>query len=105
MKDLNIGDSLWYVPADSRHSNPQGTYKKVTKVGRKYFYVDGMKCEFWENDTYAIAHVCEYPYGSLYIDKQSHLESIMWLDFIHNIPSHFSREQKNLILKIVKGCY
>ena len=39
MKDLKVGDQVWYVPSDKRHPNPNGACLTVTKKGNKYIYV------------------------------------------------------------------
>lgn len=103
MKELKVGDMVWYVPSDKRHSNPNGCYKPVTKVGKRYVYVDGMKCEGWKIDNYAVGNICEYPYGSVYLTEQDYIESSDWKTFTYNIPTNLTREQKAQILAIVKG--
>ena len=103
MKDLKVGDKVWYVPSDKRHRNPNGEYLPVTKVGKKYVYVNEMKCEAWENNSFAIGKVSEYPYGSIYLNEKDYLESNEWNSFTYNIPTNLTREQKTKILSIAKG--
>ena len=102
-KDLNVGDKLWYVPADSRHSSTNGRSVEVTKTGRKYIYIEDMKSEQWEHNGYTIAQVVEWPYGIFYSSEEDYKSFSEWTNFERNI-SHLklNRNQKDLILKIVK---
>lgn len=103
-KDLKIGDEVWYVPADYRHLYSKGKYLEVTKVGRKYIYVDGMKAESWTHNSYSVAHVVEYPYGSIYKTQEDYLDFEKWRILTRDIHVlKLSREQKQLIIQIVEG--
>lgn len=103
MKILKVGEKVWYVPSDKRHSDPNGTYLEVTKVGKKFTYVNGMKCEGWTYNGYNIGKVEEYPYGSIYATEQDYLDHMKWNKFTYNIPSNLTKEQKQQILMIVNG--
>ena len=99
---LKVGDKLWYVPADSRHSCPDGRLVSVDKMGRKFIYIDGMKSEYWNNNGYSIAQVVEWPYGTFYKSEDDYLAFKRWSTFQRDIRLlKLSQEQKNLILEIV----
>lgn len=105
---MKVGDQVWYVPSDSRHRNPNGSLATITKIGRKYFYVNNgdyhdMKCIAWNYNGYAIGKVEEYPYGTIYATEQDYLDFCVWRQFELNIPSNLTREQKEKIIAIVKG--
>ena len=101
-KDLNVGDKLWYVPANRRHSFPNGCSVEVTKIGRKYIYIENMKSQQWEHDGYAIAQVVEWPYGTFYKSKDDYISLKKWSTFQRDIRLlKLSQEQKKLILEIV----
>lgn len=103
-KDLQIGDEVWYVPADSRHSNSKGIYLEVTKIGRKYIYVGDMKVESWNHNGYSIASVVDYPYGSIYKTQEDYLDFSKWSILERDISRlNLSREQKQRIIQIVVG--
>lgn len=100
--DLKVGDMLWYVPADSRHSCPDGRLVSVSKKGRKFIYIDGMKSEYWNNNGYSIAQVTEWPFGTFYKSEDDYLAFKKWSTFERDIRLlKLSQEQKNLILEIV----
>lgn len=103
MKGLKTGDLVWYVPSDKRHDNPNGSYLEVTKVGKKYTYINGMKCEDYPYNGYAVGSVSEYPYGHIYLTEQDYLDHMSWNYFTYNIPTNLTKEQKQKILSIVKG--
>ena len=103
MKDLKVGEMVLYVPSDTRHCNLNGKYLPITKVGKKYVYVNDMKCEKWNHNSFAIGILSEYPYGTIYQNEKDYLDSKEWNRFTCNIPTHLTREQKMKILSIVKG--
>ena len=100
MKGLKVGQDVWYVPSDRRHQNPNGSLRKVTKIGKKYFYLDDLKCECWDNG-YSIGNVCEYPHGSIYLTEQDYIDNIVWKNFTYNIPTDLTKDQKKRILEII----
>lgn len=104
---MKVGDKVWYVPSDKRHDSPNGKIATVTKIGRKYFYINtggyhDMKCGEWDNNGYAIGKVEEYPYGSIYATEQDYLDKHEW-DMIEFRHIKLTREQKQKIVAIVKG--
>lgn len=102
LKDFNVGDKLFYIPNDRRHANPNGVYLEVTKVGRKFTYVDDMKVTAWDYNGYAIGNTNEWPHGTFYETEQDYLDMKEWNNFILNVPK-LSRKQKTEILNIVNG--
>lgn len=104
---MKVGDQVWYVPSDPRHANPNGSIAEITKIGRKYFYINNggyhdMKCVCWDSNGYAIGKVDEWPYGSIYPTEQEYLNFVEWRKFELNIPSNLTREQKERIMEIVR---
>lgn len=100
--DLKVGDTLWYVPVDSRFPDPDGRLVKVDKVGRKFIYMDGMKSEYWNNNGYSVAQVIEWPFGTFYKSEDDYLAFKRWSTFQRDVRLlKLSQEQKNLILEIV----
>ena len=99
--DLKVGDDVWYVPSDKRHSNPNGCFVKITKVGRKYVYIGEMKMEYWELDGFSIGNIVDFPYGTVYKSSSDYYEKMEWDNFKRDVDSlRLSREQKKGILDI-----
>mgnify|MGYP003506455818 CR=1 FL=1 len=99
--ELKVGDDVWYVPFDKRHSNPNGCLVKVTKVGRKYVYVGEMKMEYWEFDGFSIGNIVDFPYGTVYKSSSDYYEKMEWNNFKQDVGCLIlSREQKKGILDI-----
>lgn len=104
---MKVGDQVWYVPSDSRHANPNGKLATITKIGRKYFYVDNggystMKCVVNDYNGYAIGVVDEWPSGTIYGNEDDYLEMLEW----RNLELRYlklTRDQKRKIIEIVKG--
>ena len=102
MKSLEVGDKVWYVPADSRHKNPKGTYLEVRKVGRKYIYIEDMKVEQRDCNGFSIGLVVEWPYGTIYQSQEDYQEYSRWFNIQREIDRiNLTREQKRDIMKIV----
>lgn len=100
--DLKVGDDVWYVPSDKRHSNPNGCFVKITKVGRKYVYIGEMKMEYWELDGFSIGNIVDFPYGTVYKSSNDYYEKIEWDNFKRDVGSlRLSREQKKGILAML----
>lgn len=101
-KDLKVGDNVWYVPTDSRHKNPNGSLLEVSKVGRKYVHIEGMKAEAWEHNGYVIGHITTWPHGSIYACEKDFLDFRTWKTFEIDVGRlKLSKEQKQQILTIV----
>lgn len=99
MNEITVGDKLWYVPADRRHGKPKVI--AVEKIGRKYIYAGGMKCQSWDCNGYAILNVSEWPYGSVYLCERDHIDHGNWDNFTREIDRiKLDRNQKERILEI-----
>lgn len=99
-EDLKQGDELFYVPSDSRHGDP--SLKTVTKVGRKFVYLNGMKISPWDYNGYAIAYAFEWPHGEVYASEQDYLEMQDWQKFIQSDYKKLDRAQRKALLDLVK---
>lgn len=100
--DLKQGDQLFYVPNDFRFGRT-ASLKTVTKVGRKYVYLDGSKIEPWSYDGFAIAHMVDHPYGTVYASESDYMEMHEWRAFLASKHETLNREQRRALLDFVKS--
>lgn len=98
LNNLQVGDQLFYVPSNSRAAS----LKSITKVGRKFIYLDGKKLSPWNYDGYAIACVSDYPYGMVYASEQDYKEMNEWNKFISSDHKKLDRAQRKALLDLVK---
>lgn len=100
--DLKVGDEVFFVPNDRRFGNGPRV-KTITKIGRKYTYIDKMQITEWDNDGYAIATHNTWPHGKIYASEQDYLEMREWDAFVSNFcKEDLSREQKKALLDFYK---
>ena len=103
---LKVGDQVFYVPNDFRFGRRVAN-RTVTKVGRKFVYLDGpdgLRIEPWSHDGYAFAHVVGYPGGVIYPSEQDYLEMMAWNRFVNfQIGQVKNRDQRKAIINFVEG--
>ena len=107
MNDLQVGQKVWCLVYDFR-----GGYElketEITKVGRKYVYVDLMHYNKYRLDT--LIGACNGNYkGQMYLDKQTHLDEVERSANIKSIENavrccshHITLEQSREILVILE---
>src|SRR5690349_21160293 len=90
VRPVKVGDVLWYVP-NSRHQNAKSV--TVTKVGRKYFDVDGwaprIAIDTWLAD--GGQHISP---GACYESEDAHkafiAQASAWSDFRRDVSNEYT---------------
>lgn len=103
LKDLKVGDQVFYVPTDPRDIKHRG-YMKITKIGKKYVYVGhrDYKAVPRDDHDYSIGIITDYPHADLYASEEDYLEHCQWAHLVRGIQ-HFtlSREKRQQIVALV----
>ena len=100
LKDLKVGDKVFYVPTDPRDITRRG-YLEVTKIGKKYVYIGNRDYKAVPHDNgYTIGMVTDFPHAELYASEADYLEYMQWKHVTWGIQNFkLSREKRQEIVK------
>jgi hypothetical protein len=86
MDKLKIGQELWYVPNNYRRDmKPQGRTVKITKVGRKYAYLDDGRSRIFldtHDQSYEVDGGDYTSPGACYLSENHYLDEKRLIDVV-----------------------